>query len=246
MKNFCVSLTTIPPRFDKLKKTLDSICDQQIQPKKIFLNIPKNFKRFKNNNFDFNILSKNYSNLELNTCEDYGPGTKLLGSLKKITKFDYVVLIDDDHKYNNQMLKIFHDQANIDLNKSYSFCVYDVLDCKIGQGADGFLINTKFTSGILKFYEKYVKNNSKLFLNDDLWISVYLNKILKIKIQSLFPLLKQSFFKKYKSIYSKHTQAGAIIETYSPNRKKARELKFRENCDEYSLLKKITKNFTNI
>ena len=52
-----------------------------------------------------------------------------------------------------------------------------------------------------------------------------INKILKINIESLFPLLKQSFFKRYKSIYSKHTQAGAIIETYSPIRKKARELK---------------------
>ena len=95
-------------------------------------------------------MSKNYSNLELNTCEDYGPGTKLLGSLKKITKFDYVVLIDDDHKYNNQMLKIFCGQAEISLNKCYSFCVYNILDCKVGQGADGFLINTKYINGIFK------------------------------------------------------------------------------------------------
>ncbi len=246
MKNFCVSLTTIPPRFNTLKKTLDSIYNQQIQPEKIFLNIPKKFKRFKNENFDFNNLIKNYDNLELNKCEDFGPGTKLLGSIQQISKFDYVILIDDDHEYNNQMLKIFYEQAEIDLNKSYSFCVYDILDCKIGQGADGFLINTKFTKGMLKFYKKYVNNNPKLFLNDDLWISVYLNKILKINIESLFPLLKQSFFKRYKSIYLKHTQAGAIIDTYSPIRKKARELKFRENCDEYSLLKKITKNFTII
>ena len=246
MRNFCVSLTSIPPRFDSLKNTLDSIYNQQIQPEKVFLNIPEKFKRFRNKNFDFNNLSKNYSNLELNKCEDFGPGTKLLGSLQKISKFDFVILVDDDHEYNNQMLKIFYEQAEIDLNKSYSFCVYDILDCKIGQGADGFLINTKHTNGMLKFYDKYVKDNPKLFLNDDLWISVYLNKILKINIESLFPLLKQSIFKRYKSIYSKHTQAGAIIETYSPIRKKARELKFRENCDEYSLLKKLTKNFTII
>ena len=205
MKNFCISLTTIPPRFNTIKKTLDSIYNQQIHPKKVFLNIPKNFKRFKNINFDFKHLSKTYDNLEINVCEDFGPGTKLLGSLQQISKFDYVILVDDDHEYNNQMLKIFYDQAEIDLNKSYSFCVYDVLDCKVGQGADGFMINTKYINGIFEFYEKYVKNNPKLFLNDDLWISVYLNKILKIKIESLFPLLKQPFFKKYKSIYSKHT-----------------------------------------
>ena len=246
MKNFCISLTTIPPRFNTLKKTLDSIYSQQIQPKKVFLNIPKKFKRFKNIDFDFTNLSKNYDSLELSKCEDFGPGTKLLGSLQKISKFDYVILLDDDHEYNNQMLKIFCKQAEINLNKCYSFCVYDILDCKVGQGADGFLINTKYINGMFKFYEKYVKNNSKLFLNDDLWISVYLNKVLKIDIESSFPLLKQSFFKKYKSIYTKHTQAGAIIETYSPMRKKARELKYRENCDEYSLLKKLTKNFTII
>ena len=246
MKNFCISLTTIPPRFNTLKKTLDSIYNQQIQPEKVFLNIPKTFKRFKNINFDFKNLSKNYDNLELHKCEDFGPGTKLLGSLQQISKYDYVILVDDDHEYNNQMLKIFCEQAKKDLNKSYSFCVYDILDCKVGQGADGFLINTQYVSGVLKFYEKFVKNNPKLFLNDDLWISVYLNKILKIDIVSLFPLLKHSFFKRYKSIYSKHTQAGAIIETYSSNRKKARELKYRENCDEYTLLKKLTKNFTII
>ena len=109
---------------------------------------------------------------ELHKCEDFGPGTKLLGSLQQISKFDYVILVDDDHEYNNQMLKIFYNQALKNLDDSYSFCVYDILDCKIGQGADGFLINTKYTNGMLKFYEKYVKNNPKLFLNDDLWISI--------------------------------------------------------------------------
>ena len=53
-------------------------------------------------------------------------------------------------------------------------------------------------------------------------------------------------FFKYKSIYKKHTQLGAIIETYSSNRKEARELKFRENCNEYLLFKNKTNNFKNI
>ena len=97
MRNFCVSLTSIPPRFDSLKNTLDSIYNQQIQPEKVFLNIPEKFKRFRNKNFDFNNLIKNYNNLELNKCEDFGPGTKLLGSIQQISKFDYVILIDDDH-----------------------------------------------------------------------------------------------------------------------------------------------------
>ena len=246
MLSFCVSLTTIPPRFSTLKKTLESIRSQKKKPDKIFLNIPNNFKRFSNISFDFNDLTKRYKNLKINSCEDYGPGTKLLGSLNEILNYDFVVLIDDDHIYKNEMLEIFYNQAVKNLDKSYSFCVYDVIDCKVGQGADGFLINTKYIKNVLNFFNNYVKNNQNLFFNDDLWISIYLNKILKINIETVFPLLKKSFFRKNKSVYKKHTQLGAIIETYSLDRKKAREIKFKENCDEYLLLKDKTKNFTNV
>ena len=246
MLSFCVSLTTIPPRFSTLKKTLESIGDQKKKPDQIFLNVPSNFKRFSNIYFNFNELKKKYNNLKINSCEDFGPGTKLLGSLDEILKYDFVVLIDDDHIYKNEMLEIFYNQAVKNLENSYSFCVYDVIDCKVGQGADGFLINTKYLKNVLNFFNQHVKNNKNLFLNDDLWISIYLNKILKVNIESVFPLLKKSFFRKNKSVYKKHTQIGAIIETYSLDRKKAREIKFKENCEEYLLLKDKTKNFTNL
>ena len=161
-------------------------------------------------------------------------------------EYDYVVLVDDDHVYKKEMLEIFYEQANKNLEASYSFCVYDILDCKIGQGADGFLINTKHLKNILSFFNKHVKNNKRLIFNDDLWISIYLNKILKTDIKSVFHFLKKPFFIKNKSIYKKHTQVGAIIETYSANRKMARELKYKENCEEYLLLKNSTNNFTNL
>jgi len=246
MLSFCVSLTTIPPRYSTLKRTLDSLQKQKKIPEKIFLNIPNNFKRFSNIDFDFNDLTKKYKNLRINRCEDFGPGTKLLGSLNQILDYDYVILVDDDHIYKNEMLEIFYNKAIENLDNSYSFCVYDVIDCKVGQGADGFLINTKYIKDILNFFDNYVRNNYNLILNDDLWISIYLNKILKIKIESLFPLLTKSFFRKNKSIYKKHTQLGAIIETYSLNRKEAREKKFKENCEEYLLLKEKTNNFKNV
>ena len=43
-------------------------------------------------------------------------------------KYDYVVLVDDDHVYKKEMLEIFYEQANKNLEASYSFCVYDILD----------------------------------------------------------------------------------------------------------------------
>ena len=244
--NFCVSMTSVPPRFSSLEKTLNSLNNQKKKPDKIFLNIPSKFKRFKNIKYNFNILTKKFTNLIINRCNDYGPGTKLLGSLDQILKYDFVVLLDDDHIYKKQMLEIFYDLATKNIDKSYSFCVYNILDCKVGQGADGFAINCKYLNNIKNFFYKYVEENKKLLLNDDLWISIYLYKVLNVDIVSAFPFLKQPFFFKYKSIYKKHTQLGAIIETYSSNRKEARELKFRENCNEYLLFKNKTNNFTNI
>ena len=73
-----------------------------------------------------------------------------------------------------------------------------------------------------------------------------MNKILKKDIENLSFLLKQSFFKKEKSIYKKHTKIDALIELYSANRKEARNLRFKENCEEYLLLKQKTKNFTKL
>ena len=244
MLKFCVSLTTIPSRLRFIYKTLDSIKNQSKLPDKIFLNIPYKYERFKNEKIDKEILKKiKFKNLKIVRCLDYGPGTKLLGSIKYIKNFDYVILIDDDHIYNKDMLEIFYREASLNIKNSYSFCVQKIKDCHVGQGADGFLINTKYLNLILNFYKKFVKNNSKLFYNDDLWISIFLNKLIKIKIKSLNKYIKKSFFKKNPSIYKKHTTISALIENYSPNRKFARKLKYDENCSQYLLLKKITYNF---
>ena len=149
------------------------------------MNIPFKFNRFKNIKYNFDILTKKFTNLIINRCNDYGPGTKLLGSLDQILKYDFVVLLDDDHIYRKQMLEIFYDLASKNINKSYSFCVYDILDCKVGQGADGFAINCKYLNNIKNFFYKYVEENKKLLLNDDLWISIYLYKVLNVDIVSV-------------------------------------------------------------
>jgi len=247
MKSFCVSLTSIPPRFSTLEKTIRSINSQIKKPPKIFLNIPLKYKRYPDSKYNFLQLEKIFENLTIIRCKDYGPGTKLLGSLEYLMDYDYVVLIDDDHIYNKDMLDIFNKEALKDLDSAYSFCVYNIEDCKVGQGADGFMINTNFLKEIFEFFNKFVLNNKKLFFNDDLWISIYLNKVLKKDIKNLFQLIKQPiFFKKIKSIYKKHTTVDALIELYSKDRKEAREIKFKENCEEYLLIKNQTENFTKV
>ena len=60
----------------------------------------------------------------------------------------------------------------------------------MGQCADGFLMNTKLLDNIEIFYKKYVKNNSNMFLDDDLWLAIYLQKEKKSSIKNLINIFK--------------------------------------------------------
>ena len=76
-------------------------------------------------------------------------------------------------------------------NNSYSFYVHPLGNFGIGQGADGFAINTNYLNGIKKFYDTVVKDYKELFLYDDLWISYFLYYYKKNKIFSLQEHLKK-------------------------------------------------------
>tara|TARA_B100000029_G_scaffold163315_2_gene159428 strand:- start:4203 stop:4934 length:732 start_codon:yes stop_codon:yes gene_type:complete len=175
MINFCVSLTSLPSRIDNIDGTINSINEQTLKPKKIFLNLPYKFKRFPNYKFTENqlIYLKKY-NLEISRCEDYGPATKLMGSLNKIkNSFDCVILLDDDHIYHKKTFEIFID--NFKKEKiNYSYYLNKIFNIRNGQCSDGFLINSKLLDEIEIFYKKYVEKNKYMFLDDDLWFAIYL------------------------------------------------------------------------
>ena len=109
MVNFCASLTTIPSRIREVCLTIDSLIKQTKKPEKIFLNIPYKYERFPGQVISTEHLEKlrNFKNLEIIRCEDFGPGTKLLGSINNLEKYSHVVLVDDDHVYQKDMFEIF-------------------------------------------------------------------------------------------------------------------------------------------
>ncbi len=183
---FCVSLTTIPSRINNIHLTIQSILSQTVKPDKIFLNLPINFRRFNNYLFTEEEIKKiSYKNLEVVRCRDFGPGTKIMGSLNKIKKnYDFVVLIDDDHEYHELFLEIFLDNFK-KKQINYSFYLNKIFNIKIGQCADGFLINSFFLDNIEKFYNNFVDRNVNLFQDDDLWLALYLYIEKKTKIQNL-------------------------------------------------------------
>ena len=79
-----VSLTTTPDRVKNLDKSVESLLKQICKPDKIFINIPVKYRRFKEIIEEDRIPKFKDSRIEITRCEDFGPGTKLLGSLKKI------------------------------------------------------------------------------------------------------------------------------------------------------------------
>ena len=211
-----ISITTIPSRIKSINKTIDSLVNQTLKPDKIFVNIPLEYKRFKNQIEDDEIPSLP-DIVEVTRCEDFGPGTKLLGSLNKIKKNSLLILADDDHIYENFMLEKFYYHYNLSSNNAYSFYVHPLGNFGIGQGADGFAINTNFLDGINNFYNKIVKDYNELFIHDDLWISYYLFFIKKVKIFSLQKYLKIKEDGKRKTIYKIHNNESTLLSNYGSN-----------------------------
>jgi len=212
-----VSLSTIPQRLKHLNESVNSLLKQTRKPDKIFVNIPYKYKRFSETIEDNQIPKFDSSIVEVTRCEDCGPGTKLLGSLNKFKKNSLVILADDDHVYEDYMIEKFFHFYSMTPDNAYSFYVHPLGNFGIGQGADGFAINTNHLSGIKNFYDKVVKNYKELFLYDDLWISYFLYFFKKNKILSLQEYLKRDDNGKPTLIYKTHIVASGLISTYGKN-----------------------------
>lgn len=194
---FCISMSTIPSRIQNINEVIENLNKQSLKPNKIFLNIPFYYKRFPNQDIkDKDIKRKlsNCKNLEIIRCHDYGPGTKILGAIKEIRKFDCVILVDDDHIYDNKMCEFFIEAFKRE-KINYSYYLNKIFNIKLAQCADGFLINTIFLDKIEKFYTKFVKNNMNMFLDDDLWLAIYLQKEKRTLIKNLMQDFKDKFNK---------------------------------------------------
>ena len=209
-----VSLSTIPQRLKNLNQSVQSLLKQTRKPDKIFINIPFKYKRFSETVENDQIPKFDNNVVEITRCEDCGPGTKLLGSLNKLKKDSLVILADDDHSYEDYMIEKFFYFYSKDPNNAYSFYVHPLGNFGIGQGADGFAINTNHLTGIKFFYDKIVKDYKELFLYDDLWISYFLYFIKKNKILSLQNYLKKNKDGSSALIYKTHIVASGLISTY--------------------------------
>ena len=98
-----VSLTSHPERFDTLSQTLNSLLAQRLIAKKIYLNIAQD---------DISKLPayvKDFASsglININACENLGPGKKLIPTLK-LEKALPIIVVDDDLIFDTDLtLKI--------------------------------------------------------------------------------------------------------------------------------------------
>jgi len=239
-----VSLSTIPQRIKYLGKTVESLLKQSIKPNRIFINIPFKYNRFSETIDESQVPVFKDGCIEITRCEDCGPGTKLLGSIDKLKKNSLIILADDDNIYEDYMIEKFNYYYSIAPQNSYSFYVHPLGNFPIGQGADGFAINTNNLDGIKKFYDTVVKNYKELFLYDDLWISYFLYFFKKNKILSLQEHLKRRIDGNPSLIYKTHIEAKGLISTYGKNLKESVRKRDKIALESFKYLQEKTKNLS--
>ena len=205
---FCITLTTIPSRIETIEKTINSLNNQILKPNIIFLNIPYYYNRL-NQKIDEKIVSQmKFNNVEVVRCDDFGPSTSFLGPIEKIkNKYECMIIVNDDHVYDKNMTKIFIENFK-EKKINYSFYIQKIFKLNMAQAADGFLINTSLINQAKNFYNKHVKDNKNLRVDDDLWISIYLQEIMKSEIVNLIDQFREKTKKKI--VYEVHTKKDSL------------------------------------
>ena len=190
-KNVVVSMTTTPARITKIWPTLNSIALQSIKPEKIYLWIPKKFKRFNHETISripHFIQANPYIHVEW-INDDFGPATKLLPCLKLLEEQDTnIIMIDDDRIYPPHLIRDFlihertdpysalgiagtivHGSERREYRSRRNITLVDVL-----LGYNGCLVKPSFFS---KEVFNYPSDLPEAFFEDDVWFSGHLKKM---------------------------------------------------------------------
>lgn len=195
-----VTLTTIPPRLKNIHITIESILTQSVVPDLIIVNIPLIYNNFSN---DYNIPPYlNNDKILINRCNDFGPGTKLLGLYEteiynNMSNNDIIIVIDDDRLYNNNLIQNFLFYHRQHEDKVLTVAGWDIdvitnkkinyLNKKLPRGIDfkecgftnilggccGFLITKKLCPFNNKEIFNLYPTDDKYYV-DDIWISGFI------------------------------------------------------------------------
>lgn len=98
-----ISLTSIPPRFNRLGPILNSLTRHTCH--EVWLNVPRKYNRFPD--WDGQVPEELYhisDKVVINRdCEDFGPGTKFIAPALKLLPEDLIIYVDDDTAYDTRI-----------------------------------------------------------------------------------------------------------------------------------------------
>jgi len=209
IRKYYISLTTIPSRI-KLPSFIENIeyllLNQTYPIETIYITIARKYKRF-TETIDETIINKLKSYLKINLIildDDYGPASKYLAPLinyYKELENNILIVIDDDRKYNVNLVKnfatVYNSFKNITFssglwkeyfNKDYKNMSDNYLDIEIynesnnnnfyfGNGLGGFMgfaIKVNNLQNFIDYNFKILKRLPKSFYHDEGIILGYL------------------------------------------------------------------------
>ena len=113
-----VTLSSVPARIDSIGPTVYSLLKQKLKPKKIVINLGKDFfvdKKVPEFLLDLDIIRINFVE------KDTGPATKFLPTICSEPKDQVIVVVDDDMFYSDGLLDGLVSASELD--ESSAFCV---------------------------------------------------------------------------------------------------------------------------
>ena len=163
-RNFIITLTTIPSRYESLLQCLDSLIKQNYSNYEIHLNIPINTKFEGKYTKDITI---NNDKLKIFYVNDLGPITKIYYTLKRVNNLEqFIITVDDDFTYDCNMLQLYNTQVSKLSNFAIGFAgIYPI------NNSEQFFIGGSIPAkeptfvGVLEGY-KSVCYKRKFFDND--------------------------------------------------------------------------------
>lgn len=170
-----LSFTTIPRRLQKSIAIVKDILTNVDGFDYLIVNIPMNYKTFSWNVSDKDLKELNNirdRRLIINRTDDYGPLTKLLGTLQRFPIKDAILIIFDDNFYHHEAFKIIAEKQDEDTNKSFTYYKYKYNKIDVAQGVDMI----SFWLPKLQNFRHYYHFNKYCFYVDDLVISNYLKE----------------------------------------------------------------------
>ncbi len=194
-ENIVIALSTTPYRISNIQHTLELLHLQNIPIQAIYISIPYVFKR---DNIEYKIPEWLLADKRITILrtEDYGPATKLLGTLKNasINSNTIVITVDDDIDYPSNLALHLAYRAKYNphyaiglsgVNIDYDIAGVIAADSKDGlkniNNADVSVAALQGVAGIA--YRPYFFDNSvydivnaprECINSDDLYISFYL------------------------------------------------------------------------